>query len=256
MSSHWVHNGLLRFGEDKMSKSIGNLVSVSDVLSQFSSDAVRLFFLTSHYRSPLTFTDEAIASQEAGISRLKNALIPFNETISEKVLDVNQDVDLFKFAMDNDLNTPQALAILFGIVTKINQAKSRGEDVVSAQTILLKLSKVLGLTLQNDKVLPKHLLIQVLDFTNQIKTKVIETGNTDTLHILSNVMLDDVNIEKFDDNARNTYLVNLLDAIIETRNYLRTNKLYELSDFVRDGLAEMNVVIEDSKDKSFWKYGK
>ncbi len=99
-------------------------------------------------------------------------------------------------------------------------------------------------------------MIQVLDFTNQIKTKVIETGNTDTLHILSNVMLEDVNIEKFDDNARNTYLVNLLDAIIETRNYLRTNKLYELSDFVRDGLAEMNVVIEDSKDKSFWKYGK
>ena len=256
MSSHWVHNGLLRYGDDKMSKSIGNLVSVADVISQFSSDAVRLFFLTSHYRSPLTFSEEVIASQEAGISRLKNALIPPNENISGKILVVDNEVNLFEAAMDNDLNTSQALAILFGIVTKINQAKSRGEDVISAQEILLKLSKVLGLTLQNDEVLPKHLLNQVLDFTNQIKAKAIDFGDADTLHILSNVVLDDINIEKLDDNGRNTYLVNLLDAITETRNYLRSDKLYELSDFVRDGLAEIGVVLEDSKDKSFWKYSR
>ena len=254
MSNHWVHNGLLRFGDDKMSKSIGNLVSVSDVLSQFSADAVRLFFLTSHYRSPLTFTEEAIASQEAAISRLKNELSPSNKTTSNKVLEINQDVDLFESAMNNDLNTPQALAILFGIVTKINQAKSFGEDIVPAQEVLRKLSKVLGFTLQNDKVLPDNLLSEVLDFTNQIKAKILDSGNTDILHKLSDVVLDDINVGKLDNNKRNAYLVNLLDAITEIRNYLRTNKLYELSDFVRDGLAEMDVVLEDSKDKSFWKY--
>ena len=74
------------------------------------------------------------------------------------------------------------------------------------------------------------------------------------MHKLSDVVLDDINVGKLDNNKRNAYLVNLLDAITEIRNYLRTNKLYELSDFVRDGLAEMDVVLEDSKDKSFWKY--
>ena len=66
--------------------------------------------------------------------------------------------------------------------------------------------------------------------------------------------MDDINVGKLDNKKRNAYLVNFLDAITEIRNYLRTNKLYELSDFVRDGLAEMDVVLEDSKDKSFWKY--
>ena len=170
------------------------------------------------------------------------------------MLEINQDVDLFESAMNNDLNTPQALAILFGIVTKINQAKSFGEDIVPAQEVLRKLSKVLGFTLQNDKVLPDNLLSEVLDFTNQIKAKILDSGNTDILHKLSDVVLDDINVGKLDNNKRNAYLVNLLDAITEIRNYLRTNKLYELSDFVRDGLAEMDVVLEDSKDKSFWKY--
>ena len=76
----------------------------------------------------------------------------------------------------------------------------------------------------------------------------------DLTHKLSDIVLDDINVGKLDNNKRNAYLVNLLDAITEIRNYLRTNKLYELSDFVRDGLAEMDVVLEDSKDKSFWKY--
>jgi cysteinyl-tRNA synthetase len=255
MANHWVHNGLLRYGDDKMSKSIGNLVSVSDVISRFSSDALRLFFLTSHYRSPLTFNEEAIESQETGLSRLKNALIPSNEIAFEKILVVDKDVDLFEEAMNNDLNTPQALAILFGIVTKINHAKSLGEDVLSAQEILMKLSKVLGLTLQSDNALPAHLFSQVLDFTNQIKAKVIESGDTDSLHILSNVLAD-ICKEELDNDIYDIYLTNLIDTIIETRNYLRSNKLYELSDFVRDGLAELNVVIEDSQDNSFWKYSR
>ncbi len=83
---------------------------------------------------------------------------------------------------------------------------------------------------------------------------ILDSGNTYILHKLSDVVLDDINVGKLDNNKRNAYLVNLLDAITEIRNYLRTNKLYELSDFVRDGLAEMDVVLEDSKDKSFWKY--
>ena len=253
MASHWVHNGLLRYGDDKMSKSIGNLVFVSDIISKFSSDALRLFFLTSHYRSSLTFSEKAIESQEAGLSRLKNALIPPNEIASKKVLVVDKDVVLFEEAMDNDLNTPQALAILFGIVTKINHAKSLGEDVLSAQEILMKLSKVLGLTLHSDNALPAHLFSQVLEFTDQIKARVIESGNTESVQKLSNA-LDNFCTGEVDNDTRNVYLTNLLDGIIETRNYLRSNKFYVLSDFVRDGLAELNVVIEDSQDNSFWKY--
>ena len=73
---YWVHNGLLRLGEDKMSKSLGNLVSVEEALSRYSPDALRLYFLSSHYRSPLSYTEEGCAAMERSRERLLNALRP------------------------------------------------------------------------------------------------------------------------------------------------------------------------------------
>ena len=146
-SRFWMHNGFLRLGEDKMSKSIGNIVSVGEALNNFTPDALRLFFLSSQYRGPLLYTEANVASQERALERLKNAIRPAPSTSSEPALDASSYTERFVEAMDDDFNTPRALAAMFDLVREINRGKDEGSDVSSAQDTLQELCSVLGLTL-------------------------------------------------------------------------------------------------------------
>ena len=142
----WLHNGLIRLGEDKMSKSLGNIVSVKEALDTFSPDALRLFFLSSHYRSPLVYSDQNVAAQERAVERLRNAIRPVTTTGQEKV-DPRPYRQRFIDSMDDDLNTPRALAVLFDLARDINRGR---EDwlVGEAQEVLRELAGVLGLRLE------------------------------------------------------------------------------------------------------------
>ena len=144
---YWVHNGLLHTGEDKMSKSLGNLVPMEEVLKHYTPDALRLFFLGSHYRSPLTYSEEALSSTERAAERLRNALREGTEDGMDS-LDPQPYKQRFLSAMDSDLNTPQALAALFDLAREINRATESGRGVAQAQGTLRKLGGVLGLTFQ------------------------------------------------------------------------------------------------------------
>ena len=114
----WLHNGLLRLGEDKMSKSLGNIISVAEALEKFSPDALRLFYLGSHYRSPLVYSDRNVAAQERAVERLRNALRPGGEAADAAVAPELYR-ERFVEAMDDDLNTPRALAALFDLARDI-----------------------------------------------------------------------------------------------------------------------------------------
>ena len=142
---YWMHNGLLHLGEDKMSKSLGNLVTLGEALDSYSPDALRLFFLGSHYRSPLTYSDEGLASTERAVERLRNALRQTTEDGTEH-LDPGPYRQRFLKAMDSDLNAPQALAALFDLAKEINRAAESGRDVRPAQDTLRNLGDILGLT--------------------------------------------------------------------------------------------------------------
>ncbi len=146
-SRYWVHNGLLRLGEDKMSKSLGNLVSVEDALARYSPDAMRMYFLSSHYRSPLSYTDEGCAAMERSLERLRNALRSSNGA-DERPVDAAPFQDQFVQAMDDDLNTPRALASLFDLAREINRGKDVGRPVDAAQHRLRRLGGILGLTFE------------------------------------------------------------------------------------------------------------
>ena len=143
----WVHNGLLRLGEDKMSKSLGNIITVEEALGRFSPDALRLFFLSSQYRSPLVYSDRSVQGQERAMERLRNALRPGGEQGNGTVDPRGYSVRFIE-AMDDDLNTPRALAALFDLVRDINRGREEGLDVGSAQETLKELTGVLGLTLR------------------------------------------------------------------------------------------------------------
>ena len=143
---YWLHNGLVQLGEEKMSKSTGKLVTVKEALEQYSPDAIRLFVLSSHYRSPLTYSQEALEAAERGVERLREAA----REISEGTTIIGVDLFRQRFieAMDDDFNTAQAVAILFELAREINRARSEGLGVREAQELLLELSGVLGFTLK------------------------------------------------------------------------------------------------------------
>ncbi|MFQ6029777.1 MAG: cysteine--tRNA ligase [Dehalococcoidia bacterium] len=146
-ASYWVHNGLLQLGEDKMSKSLGNLVSVEEALSQYSPDALRMYFLSSHYRSPLQYSDEGSAAMERSMDRLRHALRPSDN--GGEPLEVSAYRQRFLAAMDEDLNTPQAIAALFDLTREINRGREAGRNIAEAQNTLRDLGGILGITFQD-----------------------------------------------------------------------------------------------------------
>ncbi len=144
---YWLHNGLVQQGEQKMSKSVGNLVSVKDALKDFSSDAIRLFILSSHYRNPLIYNNEALAASERGVERLRLALEQEGKE-GEGVARLNAEPFEQKFieVMDDDFNTAQAIAVLFELAREINRGTEQGMNITESQRTLLKLAGILGLT--------------------------------------------------------------------------------------------------------------
>jgi cysteinyl-tRNA synthetase len=144
-SRFWVHNGLLRLGEDKMSKSLGNLVPVADALKRYSPDSLRLYLLSSHYRSPLQFSEEGCAAMERSAERMLEVLR--RSSGGAEPLDSSPFKSRFLAAMDDDLNTPRALASLFDLAREINRYCAV-RDVTSAQETLVQLGGILGLTFE------------------------------------------------------------------------------------------------------------
>jgi cysteinyl-tRNA synthetase len=156
-ATYWTHNGMLQIGGEDMSKSVGNMVTVDQFLGDHEGDVLRMMVLNASYRAPLTFTDEVIEQAERGLERLRGALRPA-EPSSDADPEVRQDLlqraeetrQSFIKAMDDDFNTPSALAQLFELVRSINMARDSGVDdgaLGEAQEVLKELSGVLGLRL-------------------------------------------------------------------------------------------------------------
>jgi len=144
---YWLHNGLLQLGENKMSKSLGNLITVKQALERYSSDAIRLFILGSHYRSPLTYSEETLKAAESGMERLRQATKD-GGTAGKTVLDSEPFRRRFIESMDDDFNTAQAIAVLFELAREVNRAREESYDVSEAQSTLAELAGVLGFTLE------------------------------------------------------------------------------------------------------------
>ncbi|RUQ38757.1 MAG: cysteine--tRNA ligase [Candidatus Competibacteraceae bacterium] len=139
----WMHNGFVQVNEEKMSKSLGNFFTVREVLQRYQPEVVRLFILASHYRGPLNYTEENLEHARASLTRLYTALrgLP----LSDAPLDANWQ-ERFAAAMDDDFNTPDALAVLFELAREINRL--RGDDEAGAARLgasLRQLASCLGL---------------------------------------------------------------------------------------------------------------
>jgi cysteinyl-tRNA synthetase len=143
----WVHNGFVQFGEEKMSKSLGNFITMRQAIDTYGPDGVRVFVLSSGYRSPLTYSEEAMAAGKAGAERLRNALAPADAGTGEPV-PTGTYRERFIAAMEDDFNTAQALGVLFELGREINRGRDAGRPVGGAQSVLAELAGVLGLRLE------------------------------------------------------------------------------------------------------------
>lgn len=213
---YWMHNGMLQLGGEKMSKSLGNIVSIKEFLSKRDADVMRMLVLNGSYRAPLMFNEETLDGAEKGLERIKSALRPASaKTASASVGALNAlSVQLeltkngFDAAMDDDFNTAGALGSLFDLVRAINTARDAGassEQLQPAQAILRELAGVFGLRLSE------------------------KTGSEGA--------------DKF------------IDLLLEVRAEARKQKLWSLSDLIRDRLKDLGVTVEDSKDGANWRWG-
>ena len=212
---YWMHNGMLQLSGEKMSKSLGNLITVDEFLEKHDGDAMRMLVLTSSYRAPLAFTDEALDSAAKGLERVKSGLrlaapnaagLPAGSA-AELAAQAEATKGAFSEAMDDDFNTAAALAVIFELVRAVNTARdadASDEQLAPAQRTLRELTGVLGLRLAEKK------------------------GSGDA--------------DKF---------INLL---VEVRSEARKQKLWAFSDMMRDKLKELGVTIEDTKDGTTWRY--
>jgi cysteinyl-tRNA synthetase len=149
---YWAHAGLVTTGTEKMAHSLENFTTIDDVLGVYEPMVVRLFLLQTHYRSSILYTRDALDNAERALSRLRGALEGFDPAADEYGAPgwVQQARAEFERAMDDDFNTPGALAALFDLVREINRRRASGEpanEIADGQSMLHSLATVLGLQL-------------------------------------------------------------------------------------------------------------
>ena len=142
--NYWMHNGHIRVNQEKMSKSLGNFFLIRDVLQQFDPEVVRFFMLRAHYRSPINYSDSQLEETRTGLVRLYTAINTNEQHASKNAEPVAQWVKRFGDAMNDDFNTPEAIASLFDLASEINRASDANTKQELSQT-LKHLAGLIGL---------------------------------------------------------------------------------------------------------------
>lgn len=213
---YWMHNGFVTINKEKMSKSLGNFLTIDKILENYDANTIRFFILTNHYRMPVEFSDESLSSAQAGAKRLYTAI---NEARRAVKIDDSLDISTFdeykEFveAMDEDMNTSKALAVLFDLANKLNK-----EQNAKNLNLLYRLSAVLGFNF--DK-------IEVSD--EDMKEKV------------------DFISKKLELDLKN------MQEILELRKSARADKNWDLADKIRIAVDEAGIELKDSKEGTTWE---
>jgi cysteinyl-tRNA synthetase len=220
-AKYWLHNNMVTVDGRKMGKSLGNSISLKDAYAKWPAPVIRFFILQSHYRSPLDFSNAALEGAARGMEKLVSARQALQERIEASgeegvpaAIDVDRYRAQFTAAMDDDFNTPQALAVLFDFTREVNQVLSGDQKVPAAS--LRRLEQVYG-----------DLGEKTLGLSFRMRTG--EEASAPSLEH------------------------RLMDLLISIRRDLRTQKLWDLSDRIRDGLTAIGIALEDRKEGTTWK---
>ncbi len=237
---YWMHNGLVTVGGQKMSKSLGNYVSLKEIYTKYHPDILRLLVLFTHYRSPLDFSWEKMEETKRAYERLKDAITNMELLKRLEVVDNMRETpelytrakeleESFFASLSDDFNTPEALSHVFTLVGELNKVKNRAfeekridrreleayEEV--AKSLLQNLKRIFGLM---EDLYPECEVKRVV-------SRELEAGD----------MID----------------TKLLDLLVEVRTLARQSKQYQIADLVRDRLKELGIELEDTPAGTKWK---
>ena len=227
-ANYWLHNGFIQINGDKMSKSLGNFFLLREILEKFSGNVVRLFILSTHYRKPINFSFENMEDTKKALQNIVKSMNKFEgivekykneKTADIKNLDFSQKIDEFdkKFedAMDEDMNTPQALATIFDQIRETNKFISVNKDELS--TIYAEIEKSY----------------------ESLKRKI---GN------VFGIEIEMENSAKEEDGENMELTKKLIELLIKLRSEARSEKNFKLSDEIRDELKVLGIEIKDNRD--------
>ena len=227
-ANYWLHNGFIQINGDKMSKSLGNFFLLREILEKFSGNVVRLFILSTHYRKPINFSFENMEDTKKALQNIVKSMNKFEgivekykneKTADIKNLDFSQKIDEFdkKFeeAMDEDMNTPQALATIFDQIRETNKFISVNKD---------ELSKIYS---------------EIEKSYESLKRKI---GN------VFGIEIEMENSAKEEDGENMELTKKLIELLIKLRSEARSEKNFKLSDEIRDELKVLGVEIKDNRD--------
>ena len=206
----WMHNGFVRINDEKMSKSLGNFFTVREVLQQYRPEEIRFFILSSHYRSPLNYSTENLSEARSSLERLYTAL---REVPPARTVINSDDAEKFKEAMDDDFNTPKAIAFLHELAHEINRLEKNSERALALAGVLRHCGGVLGLLQESPQAFLQSRAGHV-------------TGALDHEQIA---------------------------GIIEQRNQARKNRDFKEADRIRELLSGNGVILEDSPQGTIWR---
>ncbi len=171
----WIHTGMVQVDKEKMSKSLNNFFTIRDVLSLYKPESVRYFMVSSHYRSQLNYSEDNLKSADAALERLYLSLRDVDLSVFPEVDLTSEYIKSFNNAMNDDFNTPEAIAVLFELAREINRFKSVDADKSSAlAAILLYLGDILGLLKQSPDAFLKSSVTDELNDSDQIEALIIE----------------------------------------------------------------------------------
>ena len=237
---YWIHNGFVNINKEKMSKSLGNILTIKEILKVWHPEVLRLFFLSHHYRSPVDYSEDSLIEAKTGLDRFYMTLKAIQEELKKPIISSQKKVDSkamdhsrkvietlqirFEEAMDDDFNTAQALGYFYDLQTALNSLLdlSRGQPTDQIRSLFnqgyeqfRKMGWIFGLFREEPEA-------------------YMDRQKKDGLKILG--LLEEEILK-----------------LIEERNTARKNKDWKKADDIRNDLLSRGIVLEDTPSKTLWK---
>lgn len=219
---YWIHFGFLNINDEKMSKSLGNFFTAREILKKFTAETIRLFFCQTHYSGPLNFSEELLMASQKGLEKIYNLTDRINQALRDLPeasggtmpdFDLNRFRSGFEAAMDDDFNSPQAVAVIFDFIKEANRVLAQNENI------------------------DRQFFSDLLDF--------LKATASDVLGILD--------LKRQPEEPNETLQNELIELLIRLRTNAKAEKNYKLSDEIRNGLNELGITLQDLKDKTTYK---
>ena len=226
-ASYWLHNGFININQEKMSKSLGNFKTIKDILTQYHPETLRLFLLSSHYRSPIDFSDQSMEEADQNLEKIYTLLKRVSDSVGMEAASLEnahgpwwQD---FCEAMDDDFNSAKGVAVLFESIRHLNRllderADGKGPDslnaIMEARRDILRISETLGVAAQEPHA-----------FFDRKKEAAMLRQSVDPV---------------------------VVERLIADRNAARKEKNFKAADGIREQLKQMNIEIKDGPEGTTW----